>query len=156
MGGATSSGGVQLADVDSNQTLQAQPGQGVGVFTEYKTGGHWHVWWTCDTNVTGLTCHFQVDVSVASGSVSNAGNQLTDPGDQITQPSSNEVSATTVTTTATDGITFDTTPGAIITLDAKIDGSDNGAFLFFVQEGQVNGGYQGVLDDPLMLEPSTP
>jgi hypothetical protein len=41
-----------LVDVDPNQTLSAAPGQGAGVFIEYKTGGHWHVWWTCDTALT--------------------------------------------------------------------------------------------------------
>src|ERR1700736_6314658 len=53
-GSGSSSGasaGVQpmLVDVDPNRTMTAQPGQGVGVFTEYVTGGHWRVWWTCHT-----------------------------------------------------------------------------------------------------------
>jgi hypothetical protein len=151
-----SGGGVQLVDVDPNQTLTAQPGQGVGVFTQYQSGGHWTVWWTCDTNVTSLPCNFQIDVTVASGTITNVVNQLTEQGALLSQPSSNEVSATTTTTTAVDGIVFDTTPGAVITLDAKVGGTDDGSFLFFVQDGQVNGGYQGTLSDPLMLEPSSP
>jgi hypothetical protein len=154
--GSSSGGGVQLVDVDTNQTLQAQPGQGVGVFTEYQTGGHWHVWWTCDTSVTNLSCHFQVNVTVASGAITNVVNQLSDPAGHVAQPSSNAVSATTLTTTSVDGMTFDTSPGVIITLNATIDGNEEGAFLFFVQDGQVNGGYQGALSDPLMLEPSSP
>src|SRR5437868_4514680 len=35
-----------LVDVDTNGTMTAAPGQGVGVFTEYTAGGHWHIWWT--------------------------------------------------------------------------------------------------------------
>jgi hypothetical protein len=155
----SSGGGVQLVDVDPNQTLTAQPGQGVGVFTQYKTGGQWTVWWTCDTNVTSLSCNFQIDVTVASGAsgaITNVVNQLTEQGALLSQPTPNEVSATTTTTTAVDGIVFNTTPGAVITLDAKVGGSEDGSFLFFVQDGQVNGGYQGTLSDPLMLEPSSP
>ena len=41
-------------------------------------------------------------------------------------------------------------------LDAKLDGVGDPAYLFFVQDGSVNGGYSGMLTDPLMLEPSTP
>jgi len=157
---ASSSGGsgpgVQLVDVDPNQTLQAPPGQGVGVFTEYQSGGHWNVSWTCDTNVTSLSCHFHISALVGSGAISNLNGALASPGGELSQPSSNEVSATTLTTTLMDGITFDATPGAIITLNATIDGNENGSFLFFVQDGQVNGGYQGQFADPLMLEPASP
>ena len=139
--------------------IRDRPGQGVGVFTQYKTGGQWTVWWTCDTNVTSLSCNFQIDVTVASGAsgaITNVVNQLTEQGALLSQPTPNEVSATTTTTTAVDGIVFNTTPGAVITLDAKVGGSEDGSFLFFVQDGQVNGGYQGTLSDPLMLEPSSP
>jgi len=142
--------------VDPDQTLQQPGGQGVGVFTQYQTGGHWNVWWTCDTGVTGLSCNFQIKVSVGSGAVTNVAGQLSEPGDQPSQPGPTEVAATTVTTTAIDGITFDTAPGAIITLDAKLDGNESGSFLFFVQDGKVNGGYRGPLADPLMFEPSSP
>jgi hypothetical protein len=149
-------GGVQLVDVDTGQTLTAQPGQGVGVFTEYQAGGHWNVWWTCDTVMTGLSCNFQISVSVSSAPVTNLASQLSESGAQPVQVSPNEVSATTTTTNATDGITFDTAPGAIVTLGAKLDGNEDGSFLFFVQDGKVNGGYQGALADPLMIEPSSP
>lgn len=155
-GSGSSGGGIQLADVDTNQTLTAQPGQGVGVFTQYQSGGHWNVWWTCDTSATGLSCNFQLSVSVASGAITNLASQQFEQTDQVAQPSPMEVSATTVTTTGVDGVTFDTTPGAIITLDARLDGNEDGSFLFFVEDGKVNGGYQGTLADPLMLEPSSP
>jgi hypothetical protein len=151
-----SGGGVQLVDADTNQTLTAQSGQGVGVFTEYQAGGHWNIRWTCDTGMTGLSCNFQIGVSVSSEAITNLASQLSESGVQPMQPSPNEVSATTVTTNAMDGITFDTAPGAIITLDAKLDGNEDGSFLFFVEDGKVNGGYQGALADPLMIEPSSP
>ncbi|MBV9947118.1 MAG: hypothetical protein JOZ69_09745 [Myxococcales bacterium] len=40
--------------------------------------------------------------------------------------------------------------------DAKLDDTEQGSLLFFVQNGVVNGGYSGPLADPLTLEPSTP
>src|SRR3974377_2212599 len=75
-GGGTSGGNgapspqPMLVDVDTNPTLNAAPGPGVGVFTEYAAGGHWHVWWSCDTSVTGFGCSFDVNVSTA-GSITN-------------------------------------------------------------------------------------
>ena len=162
---SSSSGGTNrqpmLVDVDPNQTLSASPGDGVGVFTEYKTGGHWHVWWTCDTNMTALSCAFDVKVSVTTGSIASAAAQLGDRGDALTQADAQDIEATANTTTGTDGITFDTvvptgtTP--VITLTATINGTADPEFLFFVQKGEVNGGFPASrLTDPLMLEPSTP
>ena len=169
-GGSGSSGGTgsssggpstqpMLVDVDPNQTMNATPGQGVGVFVEYKSGGHWHVWWTCDTSKTGQSCSFDNTVTVATGSITNVNGASGQPGSSVTAPSQS-TEALTTTTTGIDGMTFDTplsvgqTP--IITLEVKLDGVENGQYLFFVQRGQINGGFQGMLTDPLMLEPSIP
>ncbi len=162
VGYASSSGGgpsgqPMLVVVDTGGVFNPpQPGQGVGVFTEYQAGGHWHVSWTCDTSVTGLDCPFTIAVSVNQGTIANVTNQLSSTGSQLSQPSAVELSASTTTTTAADGVLFDTLPGATITLEVQVNGADNGAFLFFVQEHAVNGGYKGTLTDPLMLQPSTP
>jgi hypothetical protein len=161
-GGAASSstgGGSSqpmLVDVDPNLTLTAKPGDGVGVFTEYRTGGHWHVWWTCDTNATNLPCSFQIAASVASSAITNVSSQLLEASDQLTRPGPQDVQVVTTTSTGVDGVQFDVPAGASITLDVQLNGQRDGSFLFFAQGGQVNGGYPGTLSDPLMLEPSSP
>jgi hypothetical protein len=43
--------------------------------------------------------------------------------------------------------------GATITV--TLSGIANGSLLFFVQDGKVNGGYTGMISDPLMLVPSS-
>jgi hypothetical protein len=157
--GPTSTGAAtqpMLVDVDPDKTMTAQPGQGVGVFTEYATGGHWHVWWTCDTNQTGLGCGFEVAVSVASGSITNAVGETLENSDRLVQESAAEIDLITQTSTGVDGVRFDASPGAVITLDAKLNGQDDGNLLFFVQDNLVNGNYKGTLTDPLMFEASTP
>ena len=163
-GASSSSGGAttqpMLVDVDPNRTMNATPGNGVGVFTQYVTGGHWNVWWTCDTSKTSLPCAFDVTVSVSTGTIANVTGQTLETGDTPTQPSPQSVELVTTTTTAIDGVTFDTVVPAgatpIITLEAKLNGVDDGQYLFFVQDGQINGNYAGTLSDPLMLEPSSP
>ena len=156
-GGATQ---PMLVDVDPNRTMNATPGNGVGVFTQYETGGHWNVWWTCDTSKTNLPCAFDVTVTVSTGTLANVAAQTLAADDTLTQPSTQDIELVTTTTTGIDGVTFDTVVPAgatpVITLNAKLNGLDDGQYLFFVQDGQINGNYAGTLTDPLMLEPSSP
>jgi hypothetical protein len=146
-----------LARVESNKTMNSTPGGGVGVFTEYDTGGHWHVWWTCDTNLSGETCPFDVKISVGTGAISNTTSEGFDATDILTTPTvpsagkDGAIQAKTVTTTGVQGVLFDTDPGATITLSATIGGLYYGRFLFWVQSGNVNGGYAGAVTDPLLL-----
>jgi hypothetical protein len=141
--------------------MNATPGDGVGVFVQYKTGGHWLVWWTCDTNKTGQTCAFDNTVTVSKGSIANVASMTPDvaaPG--VTQLGAGAIEAQTSTSTNVDGVTFDTPVTAgevpVITLDAKVNGDENPGWLFFVQGGQINGGTKDTLTDPLMFEPSSP
>jgi hypothetical protein len=158
----TPSGGVlsgastkpMVVVIDPNRTMTAQPGQGVGVFTEYAAGGHWHVWWTCDTAVTGLGCSFDVTLAVASGTLTNVAGEALAQSDQLVQATANQVEVVTQTSTGVSGVAFDTPAGVSMTLDAKMNGLSDGALLFFVQDGRVNGGYTGVLTDPLIFEPA--
>ncbi len=145
-----------VVDIDPGGTLTAQPGGGVGVFTEYASGGHWRVWWTCDTLVTSQSCGFQIAVSATSGTLSNIRDVGLERGDVVSQESSGQILAHTDTTTGRDEIDFDATAGASIELDVGLEPQPSSNFLFFVQNGQVNGGYQGNLTDPLILEPSSP
>jgi hypothetical protein len=60
------------------------------------------------------------------------------------------------TTTQVHGVTFQTDPGAVVTVDAHIGNFHDSSFLFFVQDGQVNGGYSGRLTNPLQFVGKTP
>ena len=144
-----------LVKVDPNVTMTATGGQGVGVFNEYKTGGHWHVWWTCDTSRTNQPCAFDVKVTPQSGELSNVRSDQFVSTDTLTDGAVS-LEAVTTTGTNTEGIFFDAVAGVPITLEASGGGLKDGSFLFFVQDGQVNGGYTGQLTDPLMLEGATP
>jgi hypothetical protein len=150
-----SSPSPMLVEVDSDQTMNAVGGDGVGVFVEYKRGGHWHLWWTCDTNQTKQACDFTVSAAVASGNVSNVdATELA--GGFVTSSSASRVDAKSTTKTEVHGVRFDTNPGAVITVEAAVGALKDGAFLFFVQNGQVNGGFAGKLTNPLQLQGNAP
>jgi hypothetical protein len=155
--GGPSSATPILVDIDTDKTMNAKPGEGVGVFAEYAAGGHWHIWWTCDTNVNTagpLTCDFSVHVNVTQGTI---GLKADAPaGASHLAPSAQELDLDTTTGAEVHGFTFDTDAGAVITLEATIGGQHDGRYFFFVQNGQVNGGFTGTLTDPLMLEGNKP
>jgi hypothetical protein len=61
-----------------------------------------------------------------------------------------------LTTTQIDEVDFDATAGATIQVDVTVSGLRDGNFFFFVQDGKIDGNYQGPLTDPLIFEPSAP
>jgi hypothetical protein len=146
-----------LAPIDTNQTMTAAPGQGVGVFTQYSSGGAWHVWWTCDSliDTQNPPCQFDVKISVASGAISLPETQGFATSDTFTATST-QLEGVTLTSTAADGVTFQTAPGAAITLSATVGGQYDGRFVFFVEGGKVDDGFTGTVTDPIVLQGSTP
>jgi hypothetical protein len=145
-----------LALVDTNQTMNATPGQGLGVFVEYDAGGNWNVWWSCGPEQDGTDppCQFDVKISVASGAIGAPATRGFLASDTFTA-SGTALEAATVTTTAFDGVTFQTAPGAVITLRASVGGV-YGQFIFFVEQGKVDDGASGLVTNPVMLQGSTP
>lgn len=155
-GDGAASATPMLAKVDTNKTLNAVGGEGVGVFAEYDAGGHWNIWWTCDTSISYESCGFDINVKVNRGTISNSTSDGFAPTDQLTTSNVGTLEATTTTSTTVQGVHFDTEAGAVITLSAALGGAYSGSFLFFVQDGQIDGNYKGTLTDPLELEGSTP
>lgn len=149
-----------LVVLDTDQVMNADPGQGVGIFTEYFTGGKWHVWWTCDTTLSKQVCDVSLSATVASGTIDNldAGELQ---GGYVATPNPSRVEARATTSTQVHGITFTTSPGAVVTLEATVSGlkegpGQNRSFFFFVQDGKINGGFTGRLTNPLQLQGKTP
>jgi hypothetical protein len=142
-----------LVDVDPNQTLETTPGSGLGVYVEYQTGGHWLVWWTCDSDQTGYACHYRIDASVTQGTLTNVAGQNLEPTDSVSQPNPQQVTAITATTSGADGVQFDATPGATLSVAVQVDAD---VYFFFVQDKKVNGGYTGALTNPLLFQPTSP
>lgn len=155
-----SSPAPMLVVVDTDQVMNADPGQGVGVFTEYSAGGKWHIWWTCDTAQSQQDCEVSLSATAATGNISNVDAAELEGG-FVTSPTPSRVDARVRTTTQVHGITFTTNPGAVITLEATVGGLKEGpgpnhSFFFFVQNGKINGGFEGRLTNPLQLQGSAP
>jgi hypothetical protein len=144
-----------LVEVDTDQTMDAVGGEGVGVFVEYGKGGHWHLWWSCDTNRTAQSCDFKVTAVANSGALSKLDTSEVHDGSAAADGTTGIV-ATTTSTTGVNGMRFESDPGAIVTVSASVGSLQDGSFLFFVQDGKVNGGFAGKLTNPLQFQGNTP
>lgn len=145
-----------LVTVDTDRTMDADPGEGVGIFTEYKSGGHWHVWWTCDTNQTREPCPMDVRIR-HDGALSNVeGDELLEGDTLSVSVDGREVQVRSTTTDNVAGVYFDTEPGAIVELAGSVGSITGPGFFFFVQDGKVNGGFDGQFTNPLRFQGSKP
>jgi len=140
------------AVVDTDQRMSnVIGGEGVGVFIEYQSGGSWRVRWTCDSARTRQACNYKVRVAASAILEPQA-----EGGASISSSGTKFVSLTTATSYDVQGVSFATDPGEVITLEVEVDGVKTGAYVFFVQDGKVNGGYEGKLSNPIELVPSAP
>jgi hypothetical protein len=170
-----------LVRVQTGKTVSASPGNGVGVFVEYAAGGQWNVSWTCDTKVTGDTCAYDINLSVARGKISkltgilgytltsgndggfeNASEDATEdatedaPGGPVDAAPASSFDLSSSVTTNTQGVTFQTNPGTTVEISARLGGAGDGKLFFFVDDGKINDGYKGTLTDPLEFQPTSP
>lgn len=149
-----------LVIVDTGEVMTAVPGEGIGVFVEYAAGGKWRVAWTCDTAKSGHACDVFVSVTASVGAISSLdASEL--QGGVTSMPSESRATAQVTTSNEVHAISFMTDPGAVITLEAEVDGlkaepTSNQSFFFFVQNGEINGGYHGSLTNPLQLKGDKP
>jgi hypothetical protein len=149
--------GVMLVRVETGKTLRATPGEGVGVFVQYESGGHWTVWWTCDSRQSSRTCNYEVDATARSGKITNVagydGTTLAPPGGSRSDTPAFPIKGSV--TNDIQGVTFDTAPGEIIQVKATLDGSSDGSLFYFVDGDKVKDGYHGQLSDPLDFQPTS-
>lgn len=152
-GGAGGSTSVVKATIDVDQTLDTAPGEGIGVFIEYASGGTWHVFTSCDTAISGLTCAHNVSVTVpASASFGNIKQDGLEGADTVYEYTDG-LELATDTSTDLDGVYFDTDPGAKVRFEVWLDGQAESRFVYWVGGGAV---HAGAPSNPVDLIPSAP
>ena len=117
------SGPVRQSRIDTDQRLAVDPGDGVGVFVEYGSGGHWHVYMTCDTARSGLACNYDVVVQpVGPSQIRAALPDDLEPDDSISLRGGDFAQVVARTDFDYDGFFVDTEPGVTLSIDAYLDG----------------------------------
>jgi len=136
-------GAQATIDVDR----QIVPEAGTGLYIEYASGGHWHLQTSCDTS-----CDWDIIVTPEPGKqLSNVAPEALESDDSLHAfpPDSYQLSAHT--TTDFDGFTFDSDPGAVVSVDAYLDGRCQPMYTYWVGDGAL---HVGAPSNPLSLLPS--
>jgi hypothetical protein len=140
--------------IDPGATVSASPGKSVGVYVEDTGNGHWNVFTTCDTSVSGATCSFDLNVTPEAGSAFSgiAPENLASP-DAMTVLEGGTVQMTTGTRYLENGLSFHTEPGAFIEINVLLDGRPQTGLVHWVSGGVVQ---DGVPSNPVDFVPAAP
>lgn len=138
--------------IDADHVLDTVPGEGAALFVEYRSGGTWRLWTTCDTLVSGHSCDFEAHLTASSsiGLVDEIGLEFVDEV-RVFEP--NALSFYAHTTTQTDAVEFTTAPGAAIEVELLLDGYVAPSYFVWFAAGVVHDGAHG---SPVVFEPNTP
>jgi hypothetical protein len=143
---------AMLMTIDTDATVTAEPGEGVGIFVEYAAGGTWRIWTTCDTNHSNAPCYFDIFASVdTSSELLDIFSDESESGDQVRLYSEGTAYFGATTESDVDAMVLNTTPGAIVRLEVYLDGVEQPRFLYWFGDGVL---HRGAPTHPIDLEPS--
>ncbi|WP_437679934.1 hypothetical protein [Sorangium sp. So ce131] len=158
--GATDDGSQEPSEdplrvaIDTDAVVESEPGEGVGIFVEYAAGGTWTLWTTCDTNTSKVVCSFDLYASVDTSSelldITGVELEKTD----ATRLADEGIAYLHAETGAdVDAMTFTTTEGAVVRLEAYLDGELQPRFVYWFGNGVL---HEGAPSNPLDFEPTSP
>lgn len=139
---------VPTVGIDSGETLDAAPGEGVGVFVEYADDGRWNIWTTCDTEFSEFSCTF--DIFIEADGLGIVEDVDLERGDFI-EEDFDTAHIGLETDVDFDGFTFDTFNDEPVRIEVWLDGKLDPSFVFWVDGGQV---WQGMPDNPTWFVPN--
>ncbi|WP_437625443.1 hypothetical protein [Sorangium sp. So ce1151] len=143
-----------LVSIDTDAVLNSEPGEGVGIFVEYTAGGTWKLWTTCDTNQSKVVCSFDLYASVDTSSelLDIVGSDL-EKTDATRLVDEGIAYFHAETGADIDAMTFTTTKGAVVRLEAYLDGAQEPRFVYWFGDGVL---HEGAPSNPLDFEPTEP
>jgi hypothetical protein len=146
-------GGSRLT-IDAGASLAISAGDEVGVFVQYARGGHWNVSTSCDTRASRQSCAFDLLISPEDGATfSGVAGQELSREDSLELRDDGTIRLVTATSYGLDGLTFDSTPGAAVEIDVRLDDASQPRFVHAVSSG---GEVVGAPENPVTLLPSAP
>jgi hypothetical protein len=140
--------------IDADALLEAEPGDGIGVMVEYGTGGHWHVFTTCDYNTPanpGVPCAFDIfATALGRTTIENASGEDLAGNDSIKLDAEGTLHLYTENTLGLNGMSFDAAPGAVVELEVYLDGQPDPHFIYWVGKDVL---HTGAPSNPVRFEP---
>lgn len=122
-------GTILTANIDADQQLETDFGNGAGVFIEYMSTGTWHVFTSCDVAISGVPCQFDVLATPLDAPLANVQAEGFESED-ILQQDPGQLFFSVITHADSDGMVFDTTPGVAVRFEVYLDGVLDGRFVY--------------------------
>ena len=145
---------ISQVAIEADQALSANPGEGVGIFVEYRSGGEWHIWTTCDTFTSKVVCGFDIFAATHPDQLRGfAADQLEEGQDSLIDLGNGEIELRADTDSETDGMTVQTDPGAVLDLEVYLDANSAQPFVYWVSDGVI---HTGAPSNPVEFIPQTP
>jgi hypothetical protein len=142
---------IRRAVIDTDATLEVVPAEGVGVFVEYASGGHWHVYTSCDTDRSGSDCLFDIVVQpLGQSKISSVSPDDLESEDEMSLVGDDAVHLVARTDYDLDGFFLDTDAGAVLSVDAYLDNVCTN-YVFWAGDGAV---HEGAPSAPMEFLPS--
>ncbi|MEZ4311387.1 MAG: hypothetical protein R3F14_25400 [Polyangiaceae bacterium] len=143
---------ISAVNIQPDRVLEATPGEGVGIFVEYQTGGFWKVWTTCDTFTSKQVCSFDIFASTREAKDLRVfGTEDVEGFDQLIDLGNGAVELLADTDSDTDALLLEVEPGAPLDLEVYIDGQSAQPFVYWVSDDVI---HAGAPDNPVRFVPA--
>jgi hypothetical protein len=147
-------GPVRQGTIDTDGLIEVDAAEGVGVFVEYEANGRWHVFSSCDSNISGHDCLFDVVVHpVGTGGILGVSAESLEADDTVSLAGADAVQMVSYTDYDFDGFYVDTDPGTGLSVDVLLDDQCAASYVYWVGGGAV---HDGAPSTPFELVPSSP
>jgi hypothetical protein len=145
---------AERASIDTDATLTGiEPGQGVGIFVEYTTGGTWRITTSCDTEVSQAACAWDVIATTETGSTATLlATEGIGSGDEIYTDGAGIHFRASVTDRL-EGFSLAAVAGDALVLDVYLDEAPEQRFHYWVGGGAL---HRGAPSNPLVFDPTSP
>lgn len=138
---------VETVPIDTGAKLEADPGLGAGVFVEYDGNGNWNVWATCDTEVSGAACGYDVFIT---GDALTATDEVDLEGRDFVEATSDGLHLFTDTDFDIDGVSFSGFIDDPVQIEVWVDGAPDPSLVFWVANGDI---WEGMPTNPSRFAP---
>jgi hypothetical protein len=138
--------------IDAGHTLSTDIGYGAGLFVEYTSGGLWRLWTSCDTELTDLTCDFEVSV-VSQAPIEAIDGFDLEGYDHIDSLGVDAFGFHAETEYSSDAVEFVTAPGALVDIELVLDGAVAPSYFVWYGNGVV---WNGAPRSPVVFQPDMP
>lgn len=142
---------ISQVSIQPDQTLDAAPGEGVGIFVEYRNDGSWYIWTTCDTFSSKAVCSFDMFVSMDPAQLRTYATDQVEGYDEVKDLGGGQLEFIADTDSDTDGLVVQGEPGAPLQLEMYLDGNSAEKFVYWVSDNVM---HPGAPSNPVQFIPA--